>query len=201
MLILSLFPINSPLDANVVITDNLDEIEKLLKRELKNHGILYLGKRYEKGTIINFNISEIKKIIKLAPVDHLFIEADSTKGRSVSGYDRVPVTLFSVSDRVVNLIGADALNQVTNQNWLDSTDPFWQDKRVIQPMDIFDFIKYHPMSEKLADLNARKTFFINKVENTFIENLSIPLAKELKMTGIERVILGSVFNSNLHLIR
>ena len=43
--------------------------------------------------------------------------------------------------------------------------------------------------------------YINKVENIYIENLAIPLAKNIKLQGAENVLIGSVFNSNLHLVK
>ena len=68
-------------------------------------------------------------------------------------------------------------------------------------MDITKWMNSHPLFEKLAKRSMASTFYINKVENIYIENLAIPLAKSIKLAGTEKVLIGSVFNSNLHLIR
>jgi len=172
-----------------------------IKNELKSVKIIYAGKKIQNGIIENFSLSEIKNVVTDLPGDHIFIEADSTKGRSLSGYNRVSFTIFKLIDRYVNIIGADALNQQKNANWIAHQDNFWKKKKIILPMDITKWLNTHPLFEKLSKKQIASTFYINKVENIFIENLAIPLAKSIKLSGTEKVLIGSVFNSNLHLIR
>ena len=74
-------------------------------------------------------------------------------------------------------------------------------KKIILPMDITKWIISHPLLKKIMSRSIPSTFYINKVENLFLENLAIPLAKSMKLAGTERVLIGSVFNSSLHLIR
>jgi hypothetical protein len=182
VIILSLFPYVAPMDARIVVSTNGSSLIKKIATELKSAKILYIGKKIQNGIIENFSVSEIKKLITVLPGDHIFIEADSTKGRSLSGYNRVSISIFPFVHRYINIIGADVLNQQKNANctkWMNSQD----------------------LLKKLTKKSIASTFYINKVENIFIENLAIPLAKSIKLAGTERVLIGSVFNSNLHLIR
>jgi len=110
-------------------------------------------------------------------------------------------SIFQYVNRFINIVGADALNQQKNTNWLAYEDAFWKKKKIILPMDIGKWIKSHSFFEKLFKKSIPSSFFINKVENVYIENLAIPLAKSIKLLGVDKVLFGSVFNSNLHLIR
>ena len=201
VIILSLFPYIAPLDARIVIAGSVASLIKKIRTEIKSTKILYVGKQIKNGIIENFSISDIKKLLSDIPTDHIFIEADSTKGRSMSGYNRVSVSLFQSIHRYINIIGADALNQQMNANWISYQDDYWKKKKIILPMDITHWMNSHPLLAKLSKKSVASTFYINKVENIFIENLAIPLAKGIKRAGTEKVLIGSVFNSNLHLIR
>ena len=201
VVILSLFPYVAPLDAKIVVSKKVSPLKNKIKNGLTSAKIVYAGKDNQNGIIENFKISEIKKVLKDFPADHIFIEADSTKGRSLSGYNRVSLSILNSIDRYINLIGADALNQQKNANWLAYQDDFWKKKKIILPMDIAEYIISNPLIQKLSKKQITSTFYINKVENIFIENLAIPLAKSIKLAGTDKVLIGSVFNSNLHLIR
>jgi len=201
VVILSLFPYISPFGAKVLIADDLSIIKKQVPEELLISGILHLGRKYQKGNIVNFNISQIKKIIEEISCDHIFLEADSAKGRSLSGYKHVSVSIFNNIQRCIIVLGSDALNQSKNMNWIAHEDSFWHSKKVLMPIDIAAWHKSHPVFNKLSDISLPLTFFINKVENIYIENIAIPLAKSFKLAGVERAIIGSVFNSNLHVIK
>lgn len=201
VLILSLYPFVAPLEAKILLSDDTSIINDQIKREFKKSSIIYAGKHLNKGTIENFSITELKKFLADVPADHIFIEADMVKGRSLSGYQHVPLSIFTNINRYINVLGADALSQIKNKNWLAHEDEFWKDKRVLTPLDIANWYKKNEFFMKLREKHKFSTFFINKVENIYIENLSIPLAKSLKLDGFERVIIGSVFNSNLHVIK
>jgi len=176
-------------------------LRRKISAEIKSSKVLYVGKKIQNNVIENFSISELKKMITDLPGDHIFIEADSTKGRSLSGYNRVSISLFQSIHRYINIIGADALNQQKNANWIANQDNFWKKKKIILPMDITKWMNSHTLLGKLSKKPIASTFYINKVENIFIENLAIPLAKSIKLAGTERVLVGSVFNSNLNLIK
>lgn len=201
VVILSMFPYIAPLDARIVVSGSVPSLKKKISIEIKNSKVLYVGKKIQKNIIENFNISDLKKIFTNLPCDHIFIEADSTKGRSLSGYNRVPISIFQSIHRYINIFGADALNQQKNANWIAHQDDFWKKKKIILPMDVTKWMISHKLMGKLSKKPIASTFYINKVENIFIENLAIPLAKSIKLSGIERVLIGSVFNSNLHLIK
>jgi hypothetical protein len=201
VIILSLFPYVAPLNTKIVISTTLSVLKKKISSAINTEKVIYIGKRVKNGIVENFSISEIKILINDLPGDHIFIEADFTKGRSISGYNRVPISIFQNIQRFINIIGADALNQQKNDNWIAYEDDFWKKKKIILPMDITKWINSHSFMGKLMSKSISSTFYINKVENIFIENLAIPLAKSMKLAGIERVLIGSVFNSNLHLIR
>jgi hypothetical protein len=201
VIIISLQPFMTPLDAKVFIASSLQNISQQLKKELKKDKIIYIGKKIENNTMVNFSLTEIKKHLNSLPCDHVFIEADEVNGCSLSGYKKVSLSLLQQMDRYINILGADAFNQIKNRHWLESEDAFWRAKRILLPMDIAAWYKSSTLFNKLFHLAIPATFFINKVENIYIENIAIPLAKSFKMNGVERVITGSVFNSNLHLIK
>jgi probable selenium-dependent hydroxylase accessory protein YqeC len=201
VVILSLHSFIAPLEANIVVTNDHSLLKKQISREFKKSRFIYLGKDYQKGVVTNFNLTEVKRILSDIPCDHVFIEADFTNGRSISGYTREHPSLFPMINRFVNILGADALNQAINSNWIAHQDDFWESKKVLTPIDIAFWIQSSPYFLKLVERSFPTTFFINKVENIYIENLAILLAKRIKLMGIERVIIGSVFNSNLHLIK
>jgi hypothetical protein len=191
VVILSLFPYIAPLEAKTVISPSTTALKKKVGNAIRSAKVLHIGKNIQKGIVENFTISEIKKLLNDLSCDHIFIEADSTKGRSISGYNRIYSSIFQHIHRYINIIGADALNQQKNANWI----------ALILPMDITEWMNSHPLFKKLTKKSLTSTFYINKVENIFIENLAIPLAKSIKLAGTEKVLIGSVFNSNLHLIR
>jgi hypothetical protein len=201
VVILSLFPYIAPYEVNVLISSDLPQIDKQAGKELKKNSVLHLGKKYKNARIENFTLDELKKIIHSLTADHIFIEADSANGCSLSIYKKVPVSLLSEINRCINMIGADALNQVKNKHWLAAEDAFWRSKRILLPMDIASWWTSTALFERISGLKLAETYFINKVENIYIENLAIPLAKSVKMAGTDQVITGSVFNSNLHLIK
>jgi hypothetical protein len=201
IIIFSIFPYIAPIDAKVILSPSISAIKTKIESSLKSTKTIYIGKKIHNGIIENFNITDIKKLLNDMPGDHTFIEADSTKGRSISGYNKVPISIFHYVQRYINVVGADALNQQKNLNWIANQDNFWKKKKVIVPMDIGKWIKSHPFFEKLKNKPITSTFYINKVENIYIENLAIPLAKNIKLSGVEKVLIGSVFNSNLLLIK
>ena len=59
----------------------------------------------------------------------------------------------------------------------------------------------HPKLAKIRKKHRHLIFFLNKVENLLVENLAIQLAKNLKLGGVEKVVLGSIFNSTLHQLK
>jgi len=201
VVILSQFPYFTPMEAKTVISDDPALLCRQVNAQLADLTTLYIGKSYKHSTITNFNLTEIKTIIKRIEPDHVFIEADSAGGRSLSGYTKISVSLLQESDRYINIIGADSFNQIKNDNWLSAEDNFWRKKKILSPMDIGAWFNTSTLFLKISDLPVPATYFINKVENIYIENTAIPLAKNFKIYGIERVITGSVFNSNLHLIK
>jgi hypothetical protein len=201
VLILSVQSFITPPEARIIISENLQDIALKIKTEFKKNNILYAGKNLKNNQVENFRLTDIKKHLKEIPADHVFIEADEVNGCSLSGYKKVSLTFLQQMDRYINLLGADALHQIKNRHWLESEDSFWKKRRILLPMDIAAWYKASPLFNKLFHLSVPSTFFINKVENIYIENMSIPLAKSFKMSGAERVITGSVFNSNLHLVK
>jgi hypothetical protein len=201
VIILSLQRFLTPLDAKIFISSDLKNIAKPLEKELKKDSIIYLGKKIQNNEVINFSLAEIKKHLKDLPGDHIFIEADEVNGCSLSGYKQVSFSLLQQMDRYINVLGSDAFNQIKNRHWLESEDAFWKSKRVLLPMDIAAWYKASNLFSKLFQSSIPATFFINKVENIYIENMAIPLAKSFKLNGVDRVLTGSVFNSNLHVVK
>jgi hypothetical protein len=201
VVIFSVFPYIAPLEAKIILSSSVSNLKKKIESAFNKTKIVYIGKKIQNGIIENYSISEIKNFFEELPGDHIFVEADSTKGRSISGYNRISISILQNTDRYINIVGADALNQQKNANWIAHQDEFWKKKKVIVPMDIGNWINSHPFFKKLQNRKISSTFYINKVENIYIENLAIPLAKNIKLTGVENVLIGSVFNSNLHLVK
>jgi hypothetical protein len=197
----SLFPFRVPIEARTLINENVHIIIERLPDEIKQNKVVYLGKSIHKDVIEGFNNREIKKITDNLPTSHLFLEADITKGRSISGYNKVSKSFPYPVHRCINVIGADAFNQQKNTSWLSSIDSFWKSKKILSPVYISEWYKNHPALAKLAKKSSAFTYFINKVENIFVENLAIALAKSFKLAGVERVIIGSIFNSTFHVIK
>jgi hypothetical protein len=200
IIVLSLFPFTTPIEADVIIIEDLSLMKNSIKYEFALKKILYLGKRYKKGYIEGFSKKEIKKIIRDINADHFLINADFTSRRSISSYKNISSFYPFTIDRVINIIGADAINQKVSNNWIFTKDLFWRDKTILSPVNIEKWIKKHPVLNKFKEKSIPETYFINKVENIYVENLSILLAKNLKLIGINKVIIGSVFNSTIQLI-
>ena len=201
VLILSLFPFTTPLESDVIIMNDLSLL-KNIEHELNMKKIIYLGKEYQKNYIEGFSLKEVKKIVQEVDVDHIFIKGDYTgKRRSISSYERIRTSYPFKIDRIINIIGSDSFNQTVNQNWIVSKDIFWKNNPILSPYNIVNWLKKHPVLNVYKEKSIPSTYFINKVENIFIENLSIPLAKNLKLWGIDKVIIGSIFNSNIQIIK
>jgi hypothetical protein len=201
VIVIPLFPYIIPTNFKTCISDDIVPLKSKIKRALKKYPVVHVGKTLQKGILTGFGFSKIQRIFEEIESDHIFIEADLAKGRSISGYHHMPASLYLHIDRCINMIGADALNQKINMNWIAYLDEFWQSKKVLLPLDITNWILSLPQLKKMSDKEIAVTFFVNKVENMYIENLAIPLAKSIKLSSVERVLFGSIYNASLHLIR
>lgn len=201
VIISSLFPFRIPLEAHSLINEDIGFIVDRLPGEVVKNKIIYLGKRIQEDVITGFTNKEIKTLIENFPANHFFLEADITKGRSLSGYQKVPKSFPYPIHRYINVIGADAFNQKKNTSWLSSSDAFWKSKQNLSTVYISEWYKNHPVLAKFAKKSIPCTYFINKVENIFVENLAIPLAKSFKLSDVDQVIIGSIFNSTFHVIK
>ena len=132
----SLFPARVPIEARTLISDDVHLIIERLPDEIKQNKVVYLGKSIHKDVIEGFNNREIKKITDNLPTSHFFLEADITKGKSISGYNKVPKSFPYPVHRCINVIGADAFNQKKNTSWLFSIDSFWKSKKILSPVYI-----------------------------------------------------------------
>jgi hypothetical protein len=197
IIITSIYPFLTPMESALVLTKDIIACKQHIIDELHHNGVIYLGKGYEKTFIAGFNRQEIKKIMNAIAFDHLLIESDFAGGRSISDYHAVGNLSKSNIDRVIAVLGSDAFNQAKNDSWLKTNDLFWKNHQVLAPIHIAAWVRQHPVIQKIQKSKIPITFFINKVENIFVENLSIPLAKNLRLSGIERVFIGSVYNSSL----
>jgi hypothetical protein len=197
IIITSLFPFLTPLESSLILTKDITSCKQHIASELDKKGLIYLGKSYEKAYIDGFTRQEIKKIITTINFDHLLIESDSVAGRSLSDYRAVGTIAAGKIDRVVIVLGSDAFNQAKNDSWLLTNDTFWENRQVLAPIHLAAWLRKHPVIKRIQKNKIPITFFINKVENIFVENLSIPLAKNLMLSGIERVFIGSVYNRYL----
>jgi len=199
--IASLFPIPFPYEANTLVSKDADLIRRQLKIELEKSKIIIIGKKIDNNSLVPFSKSELNKIIASNPGDHFFIEADHTAGRSLSGLEKVDLIVPFKFQLIINVIGADALNQRRNDNWTVSRNKFLVQEHFLNPNQVAAMYIAHPKLVRIRKKNTRLIFFLNKVENLLVENLSIQLTKKLKLGGYDKVILGSIFNSNLYQLK
>jgi len=200
-IITSLFPFKIPVEAHTCISNDVKMLKNQLADEIKKHTTVYLGKNLEKDVISGLNNKEVKELIRDIEADHLFLEADITYGRSLSDFAKIQKNFPFKVNRCINVIGADSFNQKRNPSWIISDDPFWDSRPILTPLTISEWYKTHPVLQSFLKKAIPLTFFINKVENIFVENLAIPLAKAFKMFGAEKVIIGSIYNSTIHVIK
>jgi hypothetical protein len=200
-LLFSLFPQQIPIDSKAVVAGNVKNIHAAIQKELKKSRYVFVGKSYKKMILSPFKASEIQQIISKVEAEHIFIEADTTDGKSISNLNKVPAFRSHEIDRCVVLIGADALNQNFSPVWLDSRDPFWEKNKIISPISLVNWYAVNKTLFRFVERGIPFTYFINKVETIYTRNLALALAKELKKQGIERVLSGSVFDSEFQAIK
>ncbi len=197
--IFSMFNSIIPLEAHTLITDDKKNFIAQLKLELKSSPVVYVGKKLQNDKLEAFSNNEIQRLLKLElPADRIFIEADTTNGRSVSGY--VKNAVLNNADRWINIMGADAFNKQKSDTWIKSRDTFWLNKDMLTPINLAEWIDSRDIFKKIKNKNTPVTFFLNKVENIFTQNLAHSFGKKVKQSGFDRVIIGSVFNSQFQLI-
>jgi probable selenium-dependent hydroxylase accessory protein YqeC len=199
--IASLFPQPFPYESNTLISKDHNLLRKQLKAELEKSKIIFIGKKIDRNLVLPFTYSELNKIINSNSSDHFFIEADNTMGRSLSGFEKVDSALPFKLQLVINVIGADAINQQRNENWTLSRNKYLLQESFLTPNQLAVMYLAHPKLLKLRKKNMRLVFFLNKVENLLVENLAIQLTKKLKLGGFDKVIMGSIFNSNLYQLK
>jgi len=200
-IISSVFPMPVPYESSTLISKDSDLIRKQLPTELGKYKIIFIGKKIDKNHILPFTFAELDAILKDNPADHFFIEADNTLGRSLSGYEKVDLSIPFTCDRLLNVLGADALNQRRNENWTLSKNKFLLQEEILTPNHLATWYLEHPKLLKIRKKNIPLIFFLNKVENLLVENLAIQLAKNLKLGGFDKVVLGSIFNSTLYQLK
>ena len=199
VVILSLVASIIPMEAHTVITEDQENLKKQLAHEFNRAGIIYIGKKLANDRLEPFTRRELNQILKSdLPAERILIEADQTGGRSVSSYSG---TLQSFkADRFINVMGADAFNKQKSDKWLISRDKFWQSRKILTPINLAEWIESREITAGLFKKNIPSTFFLNKVENIFTKNLAHSFAKQIKQSGFDRVLIGSVFNSQFQLI-
>ncbi len=200
-IIASLFPLAAPYESSTLISKDPVLIRKQLKSELEKYKIVFIGKKIDKNYILPFSKSELEKIMRNNPADHFFAEADNTNGRSLSGYEKVDLTIPFMVHTVINVVGADVINQRRNENWTLSRNRFLLQDSFLTPHNLAAMYLAHPKLIKIRKKYGQLIFFLNKVENLLVENLAIQLTKRLKLGGIEKVVMGSIFNSTLHQLK
>ena len=200
-LVFSNYPLYIPPDTSIFIAKDLEIIKSQISREISKHQIVYLGKTFDGEKIEGFNYNEVRNITESALCDHVLIEIDQTQSRSFSGFDNLRIKTAMQTDRCVLIFGADALNQPNNETYLKSQEIYWQEQMMFEPVKIVDWLVNHKFFKNLSEHKIPLTVFINKVENIFHKNLTINFARQLKINHIDRVLYGSVYNSEFHEIK
>jgi hypothetical protein len=201
VLVLSNHSFYAPPDSSVVLSQDVNILTAQVSRELKKQSILYLGKSLDERYISGFTDNEIKEIINTAKCDHILIEADKTQSRSLSGFDHLRLKTLSLANRCILLIGADVLNQPNTNAFIKTKEKFWKNIDLIEPVHIVEWLKSHKFVKHLAIHNVPLTVFINKVENIFYKNVAINFGRQLKQSGIEKILYGSIYNSEYQYIK
>jgi len=197
--VISVYPSIIPMEANTLIARDVRKLKSQITQELKSTAVIYIGKQLDNERLDAYKSSEISHMIKSGlPVDRLFIEADATSGKSVSGYSRL--TISYPADRCINIMGADAFNKPFENTWIKSRDPFWRKRDMLTPMNLEDWMASREIFSKIRKKGIPLTFFLNKVENIFTQNLAHSFGKKIRQTVFDRVIIGSVFNSQFQQI-
>jgi hypothetical protein len=200
-LVLSVHPLYVPPDTRIFISHDINIIRSQINREIAKQQILYLGKSYDEKKISGFKDKDIQEIINSAKCDHILLEIDHTQSRSLSGFDNLKLKTASLAQRCVLVIGADALNQPNIDAYLKTSEDFWQNQMVLEPVKIVEWLIRHKFIKHLSAHNIPLTVYINKVENIFYKNLTINFARHLKQNEIESVLFGSIYNSEFQSIK
>ncbi len=195
--IASLFPLAAPYESSTLISKDPVLMRKQLAGELAKYKIVFIGKKIDKNYILPFTKTELEKIMRSNPADFFFIEADNTRGRSLSGFEKVDPTLPFKIHSVINVVGADVINQRRNENWTLSRNKYLLQDSFMTPQNLASMYLAHPKFVKIRKHCSSQIFFLNKVENLLVENLAIQLTKKLRLGGIEKVVMGSIYNSTL----
>jgi len=200
-IVLSFYQQRFPIDSHTIIAADIKNIIRAAPAELKKHLTLSIGKKYENSVLNPFSISEIAKITNHVDAEHMFLEADYCSGKSLSNLKKVPILSALNIQRCILVIGADVLNQTYSKVWTNSSDNFWRENPTFSPLNICTWYSENITLSRLQKRQIPVTCFINKVENTYMGNLALVLAKELKKLGFDRVLTGSVFESVLQVIK
>lgn len=201
ILVCSRYDMYPPPETNIYLTKSTKNNNAMLRSELEKSPVVYLGSRIEKDMLRGFNSAEISKNIPSLEADHIFIESDQTNGRSLSGFDRFMIPAGKEVQRCIIVIGADCLNKKNDPVWLQTGDPFWQNRAIIDPVDLAEWFLKNTKVRSLISRGIPVSIFINKVEDIFHKNLAITLARQLKPGGIDRVVYGSIFDAEFSLIK
>ncbi len=201
VLVVSNYPLYVPPDTSIFIAEDLDIIKSQISREISKNQVVYLGKAYDEKNIEGFNDKEVRDITEKVLCDHVLIEIDQTQGRSFSGLDKVRLKTAMQTDRCVLIFGADAFNQPNSETYLKAQDSYWQENMTFEPVKIVDWLVNHKFLKNLDTHKIPLTVFINKVENIFDKNLTINFARQLKINNIDRIVYGSVYNSEFNYIK
>jgi hypothetical protein len=199
--IASLYPMPFPYESSTLISRDAELIRRQLKSELEKSRTVFIGKKIDKNHILPFTPRQLSRMIAGNPGDHFFIEADQTMGRSVSGYEKILLPIPFTCDLILNVVGADALNQQRNENWTLSKNKNLLRESLLTPNLLARIYSTHPKLSRLSRKGQRLIFFLNKSENLYVENLALQMAKNLKTGGFDKVMIGSIFNSTLYQLK
>jgi len=195
--VVSFYPFYVPLERKMVISDQT----RIIATHLKKDPVIYLGQKYQTDKLTGYSSKNIKNIIDNIAADHILVEADKSEGRSLSALDNLKGITINSINRFVYVVGADVFNQENNAHWLVTKDDFWAKRIYLSMVDIGTWFLNHTAVRSLKKRKIPISIYINKIENMFLENQAIGLGRELKRAGIDRVVYGSIFNSETHTIR
>jgi len=201
VVVMSIFPLYIPLESKTVISTDTDIIKTQVERELEKNNPVYLGSKFGEKRIEGFKPGQVKKLLPDISADHIFIKADNTQGRSISGLDNFNISVARETQRLIFVLGAEAFNQEKQEKFISTSDAYWKSKTALDPVDIADWYLNHKVFKTLAQKKIPMTIFINMVEDIFHENLTIAFARKIKLAGIDRVVYGSIFNSEFHIVK
>ncbi len=200
VLVTSTHRIPIPPDVSVALINNPELAAGQLKNNLAEHHIVYMGKEIENNQLCCFDPVTLVSVLSKMDCDHIFIDIDENLKHSLTSFQNIRIDSRLKFNRWLISVGTDSLNKDVSEKWIEEITPFWQDKETFSTDALTEWIVNGIKSIPDISDPATVTVYLNKVENTFSENMVIPLVNNLVMHQIGQVAFGSVYQDQCHIM-